>query len=562
MLRAHGCAGAALPRHYHFPVRHGFAHPCAAQAVWLDQAVIFPVGSNISIRMLLGTGSGDAFPSAAFICFFSTKYGRLSRLWEFESRMTTKNEFDAIFSYRAQHEFSFPAAEIFKPYDIRGIVGQSLTPAIVERIGHAIGSEARDRGMRRIAIARDGRLSGPELSKALAAGITNSGCDVIDIGRVPTPVLYFAAHYLGTQSGVVVTGSHNPPNYKGIKMVLAGETLAGEAIQKLRQRLLNNDLTHGKGNITQADVREAYLKRIIGDVKLARSLRVIVDCGNGVAGELAPQLLRRLGCEVRELFCDVDGRFPNHHPDPSQPKNLADLIMALKNQEADIGLAFDGDGDRLGVVSPEGTIIWPDRQMILYARDVLARNPGTEIIYDVKCSRTLPAAIVEAGGKATIWKTGHSFIKAKLKESGALLAGEMSGHIFFKERWYGFDDGLYTAARLLELLSHDKRDPAVVFAALPNTVNTPELQLKLAEGEHYIVIEELIRLAHFPEARVTTIDGLRADFADGFGLVRASNTTPVLVFRFEAESEAGLKRIQDLFRALIARARPDLTVPF
>ncbi len=453
-------------------------------------------------------------------------------------------------------------AEIFKPYDIRGIVGQSLTPAIVERIGHAIGSEARDRGMRRIAIARDGRLSGPELSKTLAAGITNSGCDVIDIGRVPTPVLYFAAHHLGTQSGVVVTGSHNPPDYNGIKMVLAGETLAGEAIQKLRQRLLNNDLTHGKGSISQTDVQEAYLSRITGDVKLARPLRVIVDCGNGVAGELAPQLLRRLGCEVRELFCDVDGRFPNHHPDPSQPKNLADLIMALKNQEADIGLAFDGDGDRLGVVSPEGTIIWPDRQMILYARDVLARNPGAEIIYDVKCSRTLPAAIVEAGGKATIWKTGHSFIKAKLKESGALLAGEMSGHIFFKERWYGFDDGLYTAARLLELLSHDKRDPAVVFAALPNTVNTPELQLKLAEGEHYIVIEELIRLAHFPDARVTTIDGLRADFADGFGLVRASNTTPVLVFRFEAESEAGLKRIQDLFRALIARARPDLTVPF
>jgi phosphomannomutase / phosphoglucomutase len=453
-------------------------------------------------------------------------------------------------------------AEIFKPYDIRGIVGQSLTPAIVERIGHAIGSEARARNMQRIAIARDGRLSGPELSKALAAGIINSGCDVIDIGRVPTPVLYFAAHHLGTQSGVVVTGSHNPPDYNGIKMVLAGETLAGEAIQKLRQRLLNNDLTHGKGSISQTDVREAYLNRITGDVKLARPLRVIVDCGNGVAGELAPQLLRGLGCEVRELFCDVDGHFPNHHPDPSQPKNLADLIAALKKHEADIGLAFDGDGDRLGVVSPDGTIIWPDRQMILYARDVLARNPGAEIIYDVKCSRTLPAAIVAGGGKATIWKTGHSFIKAKLKQSGALLAGEMSGHIFFKERWYGFDDGLYTAARLLELLSRDKRSPAAVFAALPNTVNTPELQLKLEEGEHYVLIEELVRLAHFPDARVTTIDGLRADFADGFGLVRASNTTPVLVFRFEAETKAGLRRIQDLFRALIARARPDLTVPF
>ncbi len=455
-----------------------------------------------------------------------------------------------------------PPSEIFKPYDIRGIVGQSLTPAIVERIGHAIGSEARTRHMQRIAIARDGRLSGPELSKALAAGIAKSGCDVVDIGRVPTPVLYFAAHHLGTQSGVVVTGSHNPPDYNGLKMVLAGETLAGDAVQALRRRLLNNDLIDGKGDTSQADVREAYLRRITGDIKLARPLHVIVDCGNGVAGELAPQLLRRLGCEVRELFCEVDGRFPHHHPDPSQPKNLADLVSALKTHEADIGLAFDGDGDRLGVVSPEGSIIWPDRQMILYARDVLSRNPGAEIIYDVKCTRTLPAAILAAGGKATIWKTGHSFIKAKLKESAALLAGEMSGHIFFKERWYGFDDGLYTAARLLELLSRDKRTPAQIFAALPNTVNTPELQLKLPEGEHYRLIEALVGLAHFPQARVTTIDGLRADFDDGFGLVRASNTTPVLVFRFEAETEAGLERIQAAFRHLLARARPELKPPF
>ncbi len=338
--------------------------------------------------------------------------------------------------------------------------------------------------------------------------------------------------------------------------------MAGDAVQALRRRLLNNDLIDGKGDTSQADVREAYLRRITGDIKLARPLHVIVDCGNGVAGELAPQLLRRLGCEVRELFCEVDGRFPHHHPDPSQPKNLADLVSALKTHEADIGLAFDGDGDRLGVVSPEGSIIWPDRQMILYARDVLSRNPGAEIIYDVKCTRTLPAAILAAGGKATIWKTGHSFIKAKLKESAALLAGEMSGHIFFKERWYGFDDGLYTAARLLELLSRDKRTPAQIFAALPNTVNTPELQLKLPEGEHYRLIEALVGLAHFPQARVTTIDGLRADFDDGFGLVRASNTTPVLVFRFEAETEAGLERIQAAFRHLLARARPELKPPF
>jgi phosphomannomutase/phosphoglucomutase len=452
--------------------------------------------------------------------------------------------------------------EIFKAYDIRGIVGKTLTPAIVERIGQAIGSEARERGQTSVIVGRDGRLSGPELIAALGRGIAKAGCDVIDIGRVPTPLVYFATFHLGTSSGVAVTGSHNPPDYNGLKMVIAGETLSGEAIQALRRRILNNDLKTGQGKLTQADVRETYLARVTSDVKLARKLRVAVDCGNGVAGELAPQLLRRLGCDVTELFCEIDGNFPNHHPDPAHPENLQDLIKTVTKGGYDLGLAFDGDGDRLGVVSPDGSIIWPDRQLILYARDVLSRNPGAEIIYDVKCSRTVGEAIRAAGGRATMWMTGHSFIKKKLKETGAALAGEMSGHTFFKERWYGFDDGLYTAARLLELLSRDARAPKDVFAALPNTVNTPELHLKLAEGEHYALIKELVAKANFPDAKVTTIDGLRADFVDGFGLVRASNTTPVLVFRFEGDNAAALERIQGQFRALVAGTRPGLKLPF
>ena len=453
-------------------------------------------------------------------------------------------------------------AEIFKAYDIRGIVGKTLTPAIVERIGQAIGSAAPARGQNRFVIGRDGRLSGPELSAALARGLAKAGCDVTDIGMAPTPVVYFAIQHLGAGSGVAVTGTHNPPDYNGLKMVIAGETLAGAAIQELRQRLLDNNLVTGAGRISQADERGAYLDRITGDVKLARKLRVAVDCGNGVASEIAPALLRRLGCETTELYCKTDGRFPNHHPDPSKPENLKDLIAEINQGGYDVGLAFDGDGDRLGVIAPDGSVIWPDRQMILYARDVLARHPGAEIIYDVKCSRTLDAEIRKAGGRPTMWKTGHSFIKAKLKESGALLAGEMSGHIFFKERWYGFDDGLYTAARLLELLAHDPRPTREVFAALPNTVNTPELNLKFAEGEHFAVIKELVARASFPDAKVTTIDGLRADFPDGFGLVRASNTTPVLVFRFEGDSREALERIQKRFRELVRSVRPEVALPF
>jgi len=453
-------------------------------------------------------------------------------------------------------------AEIFKAYDIRGIVDKTLTAEIVERIGQALGSEARARNQNRFVIGRDGRLSGPGLAAALARGIARSGCDVVDVGMVPTPVVYFAIQHLGAGSGVAVTGSHNPPDYNGLKMVIGGETLSGEAIQKLRLRIQDNDLVRGEGTVSQADVRAAYLERVTGDVKLARPMRVAVDCGNGVAGELAPQLLKRLGCQVTELFCQVDGHFPNHHPDPSKPENLQDLIAEISKGGYDVGLAFDGDGDRLGVIAPDGGVIWADRQMILYARDVLSRHPGGEIIYDVKCSRTLDAEIRKAGGKATMWKTGHSLIKAKLRETGALLAGEMSGHIFFKERWYGFDDGLYTAARLLELLSRDTRPTREIFAALPNTVNTPELNLKFPEGEHFTVIRELVERARFPDAKLTTIDGLRADFADGFGLVRASNTTPVLVLRFEADNQAALERIQNRFRELILSVRPGITLPF
>ncbi|WP_372524217.1 phosphomannomutase/phosphoglucomutase [Sulfuricaulis sp.] len=452
--------------------------------------------------------------------------------------------------------------EIFKAYDIRGIVGKTLTPDIVERVGQALGSEALASKQKRFVIGRDGRLSGPELSAALARGIARSGCDVVDIGMAPTPVVYFAIQHLGAGSGVAVTGSHNPPDYNGLKMVIGGVTLSGELIQKLRARILNNDLASGQGSISSTDVRTAYLDRITSDVKLARPMRVAVDCGNGVAGELAPQLLKRLGCRVTELFCKIDGTFPNHHPDPSKPENLEDLIAEIKKGGYDVGLAFDGDGDRLGVIAPDGHVIWADRQMILYARDVLSRHPGGEIIYDVKCSRTLDAEIRKAGGKATMWKTGHSFIKAKLKETGALLAGEMSGHIFFKERWYGFDDGLYTAARLLELLARDPRPTQEIFASLPNTLNTPELNLKFAEGEHFALIQELVKRAHFPDAKLTTIDGLRADFPDGFGLVRASNTTPVLVFRFEGDNQEALERIQKRFRELMLSVRPGMALPF
>lgn len=457
---------------------------------------------------------------------------------------------------------NLPAQEIFKAYDIRGIVDKTLTGEAVEAIGQAIGSEALNRDRKTVCIGRDGRLSGPSLSQALARGLQKSGVDVIDIGMVTTPMLYFATHLLGTGSGVMVTGSHNPPDYNGLKMMVAGDTLSGDDILALRKRLETGDIRSGNGEYRTEVVDTAYLDRVTSDVKLKRKMRIAVDCGNGVPGAFAPELFRRMGCEVQELFCEVDGTFPNHHPDPSQPKNLQDLITALRNGDAEIGLAFDGDGDRLGVVTREGKIIYPDRQLMLFAADVLSRNPGAEVLYDVKCTRNLAPWIRDHGGKPTMWKTGHSLIKAKMKESGALLAGEMSGHVFFKERWYGFDDGMYAGARLLEYLS-GVPDIRAAFEGLPDSINTPELQIQLKEGENYALIQKLQRTARFPTAReVITIDGLRVEYADGFGLARSSNTTPVVVLRFEATDAVALKRIQDDFRRVLKEVRPGSQLPF
>ncbi|MFA7592819.1 MAG: phosphomannomutase/phosphoglucomutase [Thiohalobacteraceae bacterium] len=451
---------------------------------------------------------------------------------------------------------------IFRAYDIRGIVNQGLTPEAVYEIGRAIGSEAQARGQQSVIVARDGRLSGPELQDSLVRGLRASGVHVKDIGMAPTPLLYFATHTLDTCSGVVLTGSHNPAEYNGMKVVLAGETLSGTGIQRLRERIENGELDSGSGGYEEVDVTEAYIEYIHKDVQLARPMKVVVDCGNGVAGELAPLLLDRIGCRVIPLYCDIDGRFPNHHPDPSQPENLDDLIRAVREHNADIGLAFDGDGDRLGVVSSAGEIVWPDRLLMLLAMDVLGRNPGAEIIYDVKCSRHLAKIIRDFGGSPEMWKTGHSFMKARMKETGALLAGEMSGHIFIKERWFGFDDALYAAARLLEVLSNDHRDSSRVFAALPGGVCTPELKLPMAEGDPQRFMDNFLANAQFPDAEVTTIDGLRADFSDGWGLVRASNTMPCLVFRFEGDDQEVLVRIQDQFRQALLATDPSLQLPF
>lgn len=452
--------------------------------------------------------------------------------------------------------------EIFKTYDIRGIVGKSLTPDIIEAIGHAIGSEAYARHQTSICIGRDGRTSSSELATALTHGILKSGINVIDLSLVTTPMTYFAAYHLNTLCAVMVTGSHNPPQYNGLKIVIADETLSGEAILSLRLRLVNDNLVNGSGNYALHDIAPDYLNRIVGDIKLTRSIKVIVDAGNGVAGAFAPELYRRLGCTVEEMYCEVDGNFPHHHPDPSQPKNLVDMIARLDNSDAEIGLAFDGDGDRLGVVTKDGTIIHPDRQLMLFTDDVLSRNPGAEVIFDVKCTRNLFDWIRVRGGRPLLWKTGHSLIKAKMKETGALLAGEMSGHIFFKERWYGFDDGLYAGARLLEYLSR-QTDINATLHDLPDTINTPELNLTMPEGEHYQLMNKLLSTAIFPGAlNIIKLDGLRVEYADGFGLARPSNTTPVIVLRFEADTQAGLDRIQAEFRRVFNEAAPDLQLPY
>jgi phosphomannomutase / phosphoglucomutase len=453
-------------------------------------------------------------------------------------------------------------AEIFRAYDIRGVVGKTLTAGIALEIGRALGTVARERGAATFAIGRDGRLSGPELVAALSEGLNAAGADVIDIGMAPTPVSYFAAHHLGCGSCVAVTGSHNPPDYNGLKIVVGGNTLYGDEIQDLRNRIEKSQFSAGKGKRSEATVLAAYVGRISGDVKLARKMRIAVDCGNGVAGMLAPKLYRALGCEVEELYCEVDGRFPNHHPDPSVPENLRELIATVKNSSCELGIAFDGDGDRLGLVTRDGEIIFADRQLMLLAKDVLSRNPGAQIIYDVKSTRLLAPWIERHGGRPLIWKTGHSLIKAKLKETGALLAGEMSGHTFFKERWYGFDDALYGGARLLEILSRES-DPNSVLKSLPNAPSTPELHWGLSEGEPHALVAKLQAAKPFPGAeRVLTIDGVRVEYADGFGLARASNTTPVIVLRFEADSDAALERIKKDFRQALQPLKPNAPLPY
>ena len=473
---------------------------------------------------------------------------------------------DALDDSPRVEEMSLPdvavSETIFRAYDIRGIVGETLSADTVRVIGRAIGSEGIDRGVKTICIGFDGRHSSPELADALGSGIMAAGCDVINLGAIPTPVLYFATHELGTGSGVMVTGSHNPANYNGLKIMLGGETLSGEAIQRLLQRIQTGDFVSGRGSQSSQDMRRAYLDRIVGDIAVAAPLKVVLDAGNGIAGELAPILVEELGCEVVPLYCEVDGDFPNHHPDPGKPENLKDLIAAVKSEKADLGLAFDGDGDRLGVVTNTGKIIWPDRLMMLFARDVVSRNPGADVLYDVKCSRRLAGVISEAGGRPIMWKTGHSLMKAKMKETGALLAGEMSGHIFFGERWFGFDDGLYAAARLLEILGIEDRDSGEVFEEFPEDVSTPELNVEVTEQTKFGIIERLGQKGDFGDGSISTIDGIRVEFSDGWGLCRASNTTPMLVLRFEAESDEALERIKSVFREQLCKAAPDLVADF
>jgi phosphomannomutase len=454
-------------------------------------------------------------------------------------------------------------ASVFKAYDIRGIVGKTVDERFAEHLGRAFGSAALAAGERCVAVGRDGRLSGPALAQALIKGLLSTGINVLELGAVTTPMAYYAAatrEDIGCHSCIQITGSHNPKDYNGFKMVLAGRAIYGDEIQGLKRRIEAEDYAQGQGKVTQADIVPEYAHRITGDCKLARPMKVVCDSGNGIPGATAPGILEQLGCEVVELYSEVDGDFPNHHPDPSKPENLADVIRALRETDAEIGLAFDGDGDRLGLVTKDGQIIYPDRQIMLFARDVLERQPGATIIYDVKCSQRLTEQIKAAGGQPLMWRTGHSLIKAKLKETGAPLAGEMSGHIFFKERWYGFDDAMYTAARLLEILSRHA-DPSAVLNALPTSFSTPELNVPCAEGEPARVVEQLKATAKFPGATdIVTIDGLRADFADGFGLCRASNTTPVLVLRFEGHTEEALHRIERDFMAALRAVKPDAQV--
>ncbi len=461
---------------------------------------------------------------------------------------------------------------IFKAYDIRGVIDKTLDPSIAKLIGQSFGSAMREIGETVCVVGRDGRLSGPSLMAGLTEGLLSVGVDVIDLGVVATPMVYFGTNITiqGQQakSGIMITGSHNPPDYNGFKMVLGGSAIYGEQIQGLRERIVAKKFTSGQGTRSEHNIFPEYLQRIVGDVKLKRKIKIAVDCGNGVGGAFAGRLFRELGCEVEELFCEVDGTFPNHHPDPAHLENLQDLIKNLQTSDNELGLAFDGDADRLGVVTKNGQVIFPDRQMMLFAKDVLSRNPGAQIIYDVKCTRNLATYVKQQGGVPLMWKTGHSLVKAKLKETGAPLAGEMSGHIFFKDRWYGFDDGLYTGARLLEILSSEQ-DPNTTLEQLPNAICTPELQMPCAEGEAFTLLDKIKAevaknaQATFETAEsVNTIDGVRVEYADGFGLARPSNTTPIVVMRFEADTQAAIERIQAEFKKVFLAVKPDAKMPF
>lgn len=453
---------------------------------------------------------------------------------------------------------------IFRAYDIRGIIGVNLDAGIACKVGEAVGTILVEKGLRGIVVGYDGRLSSPGMADGLCEGLASTGIEVINIGQVPTPVVYFAANTGEFTSGISVTGSHNPPDYNGLKIVIDGHTLSGDAIMDIFTRIIDKKIIRAEkpGNIRQQDIIPAYIERIAEDVHIEQPLKVVVDCGNGVPGAVAPQVLRAIGAEVEELYCEVDGTFPNHHPDPSDPENLLDLIDMVKHGGADLGLAFDGDGDRLGVVTKSGEVIFADRLLMLFAEDVLSRNPGAAILYDVKCTGALQGHILRNGGSPLMWKTGHSLIKAKMKETHAELAGEMSGHFFFSERWFGFDDGIYAAARLLEILAASPEGVQAKFDELPKLVSTPELKVEVAEGEQHAFIARFVEQARFEGARISLIDGVRADWPDGWGLVRASNTTPVLVLRFEANDEAGLVRIQDAFRAQLLALTPDLKLPF
>ena len=453
-------------------------------------------------------------------------------------------------------------AGIFRAYDIRGIIDQTLTTNTAYWIGRAVGAESIAKGEHNVVVGRDGRLSGPAMVQALVLGLRESGCNVTDLGMVPTPVLYFATNVLAATTGVMVTGSHNPPDYNGFKIVLAGETLANECITALHTRIVTNDLHSGTGSLIEVEMLQRYLDHVISDIKLAKPMRVVVDCGNGVGGVIGPQLLAALGCTIIPLYCDVDGTFPNHHPDPGKAENLQELIARVKAEKADIGVAFDGDADRVGVVTNSGRIIFSDHLMMLFAKDVLSRNPGADVIFDVKCTRRLATAISDNGGNPMMWKTGHSLIKAKMRETGALLAGEMSGHVFFKERWFGFDDGIYSAARLLEILSQDDRDADAVFASFPVNLSTPEINIEVTEENKFQIIERLQSEGQWGAASLTTLDGVRADFPKSWGLVRASNTTPMLVLRFEGETADDLEQIKTLFREQLLALVPELELPF